>query len=345
VAFLNYCFLNVGLAMGGLGWQSGNGEGTMKAVAFDSALKFVADWPEPVAPVGWSRVRVATAGICNTDLELTKGYMGFQGVLGHEFVGRVEMPDGRLGRRVVGEINAACGRCDWCARGLGRHCPNRTTLGIDRLDGCMAEVCVLPDANLIAVPETLSDDWAVWVEPLSAACEILEQHPLGGGERIAVLGDGKLGILCAWVLAGGGAEVTLVGKHPEKLALAEWRGVRTARVGDALLPGFDLVVEATGSEEGLGQAIGLCRPRGTIVLKSTVAAPHRLHLAPIVINELTLLGSRCGVFRDGLGFMEKHPDLPLDRLVAARYPIEEAEEAFRRAAGGSLKVLLEIRRD
>ena len=314
----------------------------MKAGVFDSVLRYVTDRPEPVAPAGWSRIRVALAGICKTDLELIKGYQGFHGVLGHEFVGRVEMPDGRCGRRVVGDINAACGRCDWCARGLGRHCPNRVTLGIDRLDGCMAEVCVLPDANLLEVPDDLSDEHAVLVEPLSAACEILEQHPLHGGERVAVLGDGKLGILCAWVLAGAGAEVTLVGRHPDKLALAEWRGLRTRLAAEPLSAGFDLVVEATGSEAGLARAVELCRPRGTVVLKTTVAAPHQLHLAPVVVNELTLLGSRCGQFRDGLAFLARNPDVPLDRLIAARFSIEQAEDAFHSAAKSSLKVLLEI---
>lgn len=314
----------------------------MKAVVFDQMLKSVDDYPEPAARPGWSRVRVITAGICKTDLEIIKGYFGFHGVLGHEFVGRVEQPDGSPGRRVVGEINAACGTCDWCARGLGRHCPNRTTLGIDRLDGCMAEVCVLPDENLHEVPEGMPDDHAVLVEPLSAACEILEQHPVQSGERVVVLGDGKLGIFCAWVLLGAGADVTLVGKHPEKLARARWGALKTALATDPMTPGADLVVEATGSESGLSRAIELCRPRGAICLKSTVAASHRLHLAPVVIHELTLFGSRCGQFKDGLAWMQRHPDAPLDRLIAARYPIDQAEEAFRAAAASSLKVLLDI---
>ena len=313
----------------------------MRAVVFGDVLSFKENWPEPEARAGWSRIRVALAGICKTDLELVRGYMGFRGVLGHEFVGRVEGPDGRPGRRVVGEINAACGRCDWCARGLGRHCPNRATLGIAGLDGCMAEVCVLPDENLFDVPPDMPDEHAVLVEPLSAACEILEQRPLRAGERVAVLGDGKLGILCAWVLAAEGADVVLVGRHAEKLELARWGALRTALASEPLDPGLDLVVEATGSEEGLARAIELCRPRGAVCLKSTVAAPHRLHLAGVVINELTLFGSRCGQFKDGLAWMARHPDAPMGRLVAARYPIERAEEAFRHAAASSLKVLLE----
>ena len=314
----------------------------MKAVAFSDALRFVANHPEPSVPPGWSRIRVSIAGICKTDLELVKGYLGFQGVLGHEFVGRVESPDGQFGRRVVGDINAACGKCQWCASGMGRHCPNRATLGIDGLDGCMAEFCMLPSGNLYDVPDSLSDEHAVLVEPLSAACEILEQHPLRGDERVVVLGDGKLGIFCAWVLAGCCEDVVLVGKHPEKLAIAEWRNVRTVLTTDPMDSGADLVVEATGSERGLARAIELCRPRGAVCLKSTVAAKHQLNLAPVVIKEQTLFGSRCGQFKDGLAWLERFPDAPLDRLIAARYPIEKAEEAFRQAASSSLKILLEV---
>ncbi|MCF7837961.1 MAG: alcohol dehydrogenase catalytic domain-containing protein [Candidatus Marinimicrobia bacterium] len=314
----------------------------MKAVIFDEALRYVPDQAEPEARPGWRRIRVTTAGICKTDLEIVKGYMGFRGILGHEFVGRIEAPDGRPGARVVGEINAACGVCDRCAQGLGRHCPKRSTLGIFNLDGCMAEVCVLPAANLVKVPDELPDDRAVLIEPLSAACEILEQHPLRGSERVIVLGDGKLGLLCAWVLSTAAAEVTLVGKHPEKLAQAGWRTLRTALADEPIAPGADLVVEATGSAAGLARAIELCRPRGAIALKSTVAAPHQLSLAPVVINEITLFGSRCGQFQDGLAWLARYPDAPLERLIAARYPIDQALEAFHQAAGTSLKVLLDI---
>ena len=314
----------------------------MKAVVFKDTLHFATNHPEPDVPPGWSRIRVTIAGICKTDLELVKGYLGFQGVLGHEFVGRVETSDGRNARRVVGDINASCGNCSWCESGLGRHCPNRTTLGIDRLGGCMAEFCTLPNANLYDVPDSLSDEHAVLVEPLSAACEILEQHPLAGSERVVVLGDGKLGIFCAWVLAGSCDDVVLVGKHPEKLAIAQWRNVRTVLATESIEGGADLVVEATGSEKGLARAIELCRPRGSICLKSTVAAKHQLNLAPVVINEQTLFGSRCGQFKDGLDWLARFPDAPLDRLIAARYPIERAEEAFRHAASSSLKVLLDV---
>ncbi len=317
----------------------------MKAVLFDDALRVSHDHPVPDVPSGWARIRVKLAGICQTDLEITKGYLGFRGVLGHEFVGEVEPcadPAWR-GRRVVGEINAACGACDWCARGLGRHCPNRTTLGIAGLDGCMADFCVLPVANLLEVPAAISDERAVLVEPLSAACEILEQQPLKGHERIVVLGDGRLGLLCAWVLSTVAQDVTLVGHHPEKLVLAPWRGLRTCAHAEDVKPGADVVVEATGSGSGLALAMALCRPRGTIVLKSTVASPGAINLAPVVIHEMTVRGSRCGRFKDGLALMQKHPDMPLERLITAQRPIDEALNAFEQAGSGkALKVLLRI---
>lgn len=299
----------------------------------------------PGPRAGWARIRVTLAGICRTDLEIAKGYMGFRGVLGHEFVGVVDRCDDPawIGRRVVGEINAACGRCDWCARDLGRHCPNRVTLGIAGLDGCMADYCVLPVENLRDVPPALPDEKAVLVELLSAACEILEQYPLKNDERVIVLGDGRLGLLCAWVLATVARDVTLAGHHPEKLAAAAWRGLRTTRRAEEVAPGADLVVEATGSPDGLAQAMALCRPRGTIVLKSTLASGKALNLAPAVIHEQTILGSRCGRFDDGLALMQRFPDMPLERLVTAQRPIEEALHAFELAGSGrALKVLLRI---
>jgi alcohol dehydrogenase len=319
---------------------------TMRAVVFDDGLKYVPDYPLPDVRPGWGRIRVQQAGICKTDLEIMKGYMGFKGVLGHEFLGVVECCDdaSRVGQRVVGEINAACGRCDWCARGLGRHCPERTTLGIVNHDGCMADYCVLPKANLCVVDPAISDERAILTEPLSAACEILEQLPLCGTERVVVLGDGRLGILCAWVLATVASDVTLVGHHPEKLEIARWRGIKTALNHGEVPPGADIVVEATGSGQGIAQAMSLCRPRGVIVLKSTVAIQGEINLAPIVINELTVVGSRCGRFRDGLTLMREFPDMPLERLITDRYPLHQVREAFARAQSGqALKVLLDLR--
>ena len=317
----------------------------LKAAIFDGELKYLDDYALTEAGPGWARIKVCMAGICGTDLEIMKGYKGFRGVLGHEFVGVVDRAHDAswVGRRVVGEINAACGHCAWCARGLGRHCPDRKTLGMNGLDGCMAEYCILPEANLLEVPPEIANERAIFTEPLSAACEILAQLPLGGTERIVVLGDGRLGILCAWTLATVAADVTVVGHHPGKLALARWRSVKTSLRGEGIVPGADIVVEATGSGQGMATAMSLCRPRGTIVLKSTVAFQGDLNLAPIVIHEQTVLGSRCGRFEDGLRMMGDYPDMPLEKLISDRYPLDRAAEAFRRAQErDALKILLEI---
>jgi alcohol dehydrogenase len=317
----------------------------MMAAVFDGELKLVPDYPATEPGPGWARIKVMLAGICKTDMEIMKGYKGFKGVLGHEFVGVVEQCDDPawIGKRVVGEINVACGHCRWCARGLGRHCPERSTLGIMNHDGCMAEYCVLPMENLLIVPEDIPNERAVLMEPLSAACEILEQLHFHGNERIVVLGDGRLGILCAWVLSTVASDVTLVGRHPEKLALADWRGIKRCLWTEAIESGADIVVEATGSGQGIATAILLCRPRGTIVLKSTVALQGEVNLAPVVINELTILGSRCGRFTDGLAMMRKFPDMPLERMITARYPLAEVQAAFVRAGQRDvLKILLEM---
>ena len=322
-----------------------NSPSTMRAVVFDSELRSERHYPVPQVPPGRALIRVKTAGICQTDMEILKGYMGFKGVLGHEFIGMVERCDDAqwIGKRVVGEINAACGQCAWCARGLGRHCPNRTVLGILNHDGCMADYCTLPTANLLEIPTLLSDDRSVFIEPLSAACEILEQVEPEGSERVLVLGDGRLGILCAWALSTMVSDITLVGHHPEKLQVARWRHLKTAQGVAGTEPGADIVVEATGSGVGISEAMTLCRPRGTIVLKSTTASQGELNLAPIVINELRVIGSRCGRFRDGLRMMESYPDMPLERLITARYPIEQAPKAFDRASKpDALKVLLDM---
>lgn len=316
----------------------------MRAVVLDEGLRFQPEYPVPRIRPGWAAIRVKTAGICRTDLELVRGYLAFKGVLGHEFVGVVASCGDPwwIGKRVVGEINAACGNCNWCRNGLGRHCPDRVTFGIDRLDGCMADCCILPAANLVEVPEDISDDRAVFTEPLSAACEILEQLPLNGSERIVVLGDGRLGILCAWVLSTAASNVTLIGRHPEKLALAAWNGIRVTEDPRPCMD-VDVVVEATGSATGLSTAMDLCRPRGVIVLKSTVAISAAVNLSPIVIHEQTVVGSRCGRFRDGLSMMANHPGMPLESLITKRFPIEAALEAFQTASESpSIKILLDL---
>ncbi len=318
---------------------------TMRAVVFDGKLRFVKDHPVPAVPPGWARIRVQKAGICKTDMEIIRGYKGFKGILGHEFIGVVEQCDdpNRIDKRVAGEINVACGSCEWCANGMGRHCPNRTVLGILNHNGCMADYCILPIGNLIEIPAALADDRAILVEPLSAACEILEQVELHGSEQVVVLGDGRLGILCAWVLLTALSDVTLVGHHPEKLDLAKWRQLKTVLSAADLHPGAHIVVDATGSGPGINEAMALSRPRGTIVLKTTVAFQGDVNLAPIVVNELTVLGSRCGQFRDGIRMLESYPDMPIERLITARYPIDQAVAAFEQATqSDALKVLLEM---
>jgi threonine dehydrogenase-like Zn-dependent dehydrogenase len=246
-------------------------------------------------------VKVHLAGICSTDLQIFKGYMGFKGVPGHEFVGSVsEGPRELLGKRIVSEINFACGKCDSCRRELGRHCPNRSVMGILNADGAFAEFLSVPTTNLHAVPENVSDEEAVFTEPLAAAFEILTQVELNPADKVLVLGDGKLGNLCAQVLRLTGAKVTALGKHPEKLELIKKAGVTTMLLDQWQPRPFDVVVEATGSPSGLALALSAVRPRGTLVLKSTIAGNHHISLAPIVINEINVIGSRCGPFPDAL---------------------------------------------
>lgn len=283
------------------------------------------DRPELRPRRGFALVRVVLSGICNTDLELRRGYHGFSGIPGHEFVGVVEGPSGSpwLSKRVVGEINLACGRCAWCARGLGRHCPKRTVLGILRHPGAHAEYLTLPETNLREVPLNVADEEAVFVEPLAAACAILDQVQVGAATRTAVLGAGKLGTLCAAVLRNAGAAVTLL-----------QRGGR-ARAGS-----FDLVVEATGSPSGMPRALELVRPRGTIVWKTTHHGPARFDAAPLVVNEVTVVGSRCGRFEPALDLLAAHR-VDVGSLVSAEFPLSQAVRALSHAARrGVRKVLL-----
>ncbi len=303
-----------------------------------SDARLVSDRREPEAPPGFVRVRTRLAGICNTDLELVRGYMGFRGVLGHEFVG--EAVEGRFaGQRVVGGINFACGHCPTCAAGLERHCPSRTVLGIMGSDGVFAEQFVIPERNLLAVPEQVADETAVFTEPVAAAHEILEQ--LGNVERgrALVLGDGKLGLLIAQVLAVEGFAVDLAGHHLDGLGWMEKTGVTLAGNGPSSSP-YPLVVEATGSPEGLTTAISATAPRGVLVLKTTVAGSHEVDLAPVVINEITVLGSRCGSFQPALGMLAASK-IDTEHLVDSCFELIDVERAFQRAASpGARKVLV-----
>jgi threonine dehydrogenase-like Zn-dependent dehydrogenase len=318
----------------------------MRALVFDKTLRLVDDHPRPEPRPGEALVRVSLAGICNTDMEITKGYQEFRGVPGHEFVGVVEsVADAHtdlLGKRVVGEINIGCGVCEYCQSGLGNHCPRRTVLGIIKRDGAMAEYLTLPIGNLHEVPDRVPDEEAVFTEPLAAAFEILEQVEISPDHSILVMGDGKLGILCALALRLTGADVTLLGKHENKLKIAGDQGVKTLKLGDMGGDEYDMVVEATGSAGGFETALTLVRPRGAIVLKSTVAESREMNLAPVVINEITLIGSRCGPFETALqALAEKKIDVT--PLITETFSIGEAEQAFEKARErDSLKVLIDF---
>ena len=313
----------------------------MRALVWDGSAAAVVDHPEGPLPAGYARVRVRRAGVCSTDLQILRGYMGFRGVLGHELVGSVvEGPAEWLGRRVVAEINFACGACPSCAAGLGRHCPTRSVLGIAGADGAFAERVAVPVANLHAVPDAVDDEAAVLVEPLAAALEILEQVPIAPGTDCTVLGDGKLGQLVAEVLHAHGARVLVVGKHAQKLARLAAHGLATT-----LYEAWDrrpaaVVVEATGSASGFAAALGAVRPRGTLVLKSTIAGATTADLAPLVIHELTVVGSRCGPFAPALAMLEAGR-VDTAGLITATLPLERGAEALALAATpGALKVLL-----
>ncbi|HZN01549.1 MAG TPA: alcohol dehydrogenase catalytic domain-containing protein, partial [Pyrinomonadaceae bacterium] len=266
-------------------------------------------------------VRVLLSGICNTDLEIVKGYMGFRGTLGHELVGVVaEGPSAWLGKRVVSEINFACGGCEYCARDLGRHCPLRTVMGIVGQDGAFAESVAVPIVNLHAVPDGVSDDEAVFTEPLAAAFEIREQVRIDANTEATVLGDGKLGLLVAQVLALAGARVLLVGKHDERLAIVRARNVETITFDAWDRTPRDVTVEATGTSAGLPLALAATRPRGTLVLKSTVADREPIDMAPFVIHEISLVGSRCGPFAPALAALADQR-VDVRSLIAARFPL------------------------
>lgn len=292
-------------------------------------------------------VRVHLSGICNTDLEIAQGYAGFKGTIGHEFVGVVEeSPDDKLlGQRVVGEINAGCGTCALCAAGDPRHCPTRTVLGIVGRDGAHADFLRLPLVNLLPVPDMVVDEHAVFTEPLAAACGIMERISIEPGQRVAVIGDGKLGLLCAQAIALSGASVLLIGKHAEKLRIAERRGIETTspKAGAKRKREFDVVVEASGSPSGFVGALELLQPRGTLVLKSTFQGPGKIDemdQARLVVDEITILGSRCGRFQPALDLL-KTGAIDIDSLISEEYPLSRGVHAMERAGKkGILKVFL-----
>jgi threonine dehydrogenase-like Zn-dependent dehydrogenase len=336
----------------------------MKALFFDGLMPHLIETyrvPEPEE--NEALIRVLMAGVCATDIEIAKGYKGFRGVPGHEFVGlveRVRSPyQGLTGKRVVGEINVGCGACEFCAKGMEKHCLSRTALGISERDGAFAEFLTLPLKNLWEVPEAVSDEEAVFTEPLAAAFQVLEQVHVKPSDRVAILGDGKLGLLIAFVMARQGLNVVLAGKHASKLALAASRGIKTKYSGELQnRPGYEVVVEATGSPEGLNVAVDIVKPRGAIILKSTFASRKNgepsecagevdrrapIDLSRLVVDEITVVGSRCGPFPPALeALAAKRVDVK--SLISAVYPFGDVASAFERSQEKeTLKVLLDFR--
>jgi len=314
----------------------------MLSVHLENGRVEVREMPRPTRPKGYALLRLLVGGICNTDLELQRGYYGFAGTPGHEFVaGVVEADDPLLvGRRVVGEINLACGDCDWCARGLGRHCPRRTVLGIVKHPGAFQEFFTLPERNLHVVPDEISNEQAVFVEPLAAALEILDQAAIPKHENVAVLGDGKLGILIAQVLLDHGNGVQHFGRNPSKLAISGKMGAITHAGGELPKAAFRWVVDATGSSAGIESAIQMVEPRGTVFLKSTVHDRAAFDLATVIVNEISLIGSRCGRFEPALELLRKGK-VDVLSMISQSFPLVAAPEAFSTATkGGIIKVLL-----
>lgn len=316
----------------------------MKALRYDTELK-IRDIPRPARAPGEALIRVTLAGICNTDLEITRGYVpGFDGVPGHEFIGLIEEADdpALIGKRATAEINCSCGKCAYCAAGLGRHCPRRTVLGIINRQGAFAEYVTVPAAQLVMIPDTIPDSQAIFLEPMAAALEILSQVAIDPQKTVLLLGDGKLAQLIARALSSTGCDLTVVGKHSEKLDHLRDLPCRTVLLDDFGSSAFDIVTEATGNPDAFELGLSCVRPRGTMVLKSTYARAFPFNPARIVVDEITVVGSRCGVFADALSFFEDHPH-PLDHLISDRFPLTQASEAFARAeSSDSMKVVLDI---
>jgi threonine dehydrogenase-like Zn-dependent dehydrogenase len=320
----------------------------MKAIIFDDTLKFSEDYAVPLPAENEALVKVLLAGICNTDMEITRGYSGFRGVIGHEFVGVVETvngPEGGLaGKRVVGEINCGCGRCGYCLKGLKNHCPDRRVIGIVGKDGVMAEYLTLPIENLIEVPAGLSDEEAVFTEPLAAAFEILQQVHLRPTDRVLVLGDGKLGLLAALALRAAHNNITLLGRYRSKLKIAEGKNIRTLLFSEGVIEKeYDIVVEATGTVDGLEAALTMTKPRGVVILKSTVAGGKVMNLFQVVVDEITVVGSRCGPFGPALSALAERR-IDVRPLITGIYAFDRAAEAFHKATEReSLKVIIDFR--
>ncbi|MGA2506395.1 MAG: alcohol dehydrogenase catalytic domain-containing protein [Chitinispirillaceae bacterium] len=317
----------------------------MKSLFCNNGILSLQECEKPLRHAGEVLIRVCRAGICSTDLEIIKGYVpGFSGILGHEFFGYVEEADNakHIGKRVTAEINCGCEKCGYCRSGLQRHCPNRTVLGIMKKDGAFAEYIAVPNENVILIPDEISETSALFIEPLAAALEIMEQHPVSPDQTVLLVGDGRLAQLIGCVFLSQGIPLSAVGKHAAKLGLLKQLGAKTFLLDDFTPSPFDIVIEASGKPSGFELALACVKPRGTIVLKSTYAESFALNPSPIVVNEITIIGSRCGRFSEAIRFLLKFkPDLSY--LISARYPFSKALEAFEKAKGKDvLKVVLEM---
>ncbi|HSU24868.1 MAG TPA: alcohol dehydrogenase catalytic domain-containing protein [Pyrinomonadaceae bacterium] len=318
----------------------------MKALRFENGELKISGVRMPDEP-SEALVRVTRSGICNTDLEIVRGYAGFQGTIGHEFVGIVEASPGRReleGKRVVGEINVGCGKCELCSAGDSRHCAARTVLGIHGRDGAHAEFLTLPARNLIEVPEEVSDEEAVFVEPLAAAISIAEQVEIGPDTKVAIIGDGKLGLLCAMALSLQSENLVLIGKHTPKLSIARRCGIEAIMTAEAakMHRRFDVAVEASGSESGFAAALDVVRPRGKIVLKSTFQGRPKWEAWRVVVDEITIIGSRCGLFAPAIELLASKR-IRVGGLISDEFALKDGVAAVSRASeNGVLKVTLRM---
>ncbi|MBR3604586.1 MAG: alcohol dehydrogenase catalytic domain-containing protein [Candidatus Gastranaerophilales bacterium] len=322
----------------------------MKALVFDNELKLDNNYPMPKVKDDEVLIKTSMVGICNTDYEITKGYMGYKGVLGHEFVGVIEnvgsnVDKNLIGKRVVGEINCACNNCSYCHQNLQRHCPNRQTLGIWQKDGCFSEYFTLPKENVIVISENIDDITATFTEPLAAAYEILEQIHIQPTDKVAILGDGKLGLSISLVFSAMNIDFVHIGKHKEKLAISKNLGAKTMllnEIADKDKKSFDVVIEATGSTGGFETSASLVKPRGTLVLKSTIVAREGLNLASIVVDEIKIQGSRCGQFKPIVKLLE-NKKIDVSPLVSGIYDVDDFKQAFEKnSQKGTLKVLVKF---
>jgi len=316
----------------------------MRAIVFDDKLEFRTDYPVPQRGENEALIRVTHAGICNTDIEITKGYMKFHGILGHEFVGVIEQCDKKnaIGNRVVGEINLGCGVCSFCRNNNNSHCPHRSVLGIKDKNGVFADYITLPLANLHTVPDHISDEEAVFTEPLAAAFEIFEQVNIKSSDRVCVLGDGKLGLLVSQALAASNCDLTVIGHYDDKLAILGKLGIKTILSSSYEEQGFDIVVECTGSRSGIDTALNIVRPKGKIILKTTVAEKDLFNLNHIVINEISLIGSRCGPFKPAIQAI-KSGAVDVLPLISNIYSLDDGLEALKYASEkGVIKAILKM---